>query len=142
MQVGTTAATTARNPIGERDHGSVTPLVIGMMLCLLILGAGVIAAGSAVLARRNLQSACDGAAAAVAGKTTLDELASGQTSSFGTQMTDYLDARIPAAAATPGATATAVTAHCTDESPVTFGVLFGNPTVRLSVDSVSQVYRG
>src|SRR5699024_10806774 len=45
-----------------RDRGSVTPLVIGMVLCLLLLGAGVTAATSAFLARQNLQHSCDSAA--------------------------------------------------------------------------------
>ena len=40
---------------GAPDRGSVTPLVIGMMVCLLLLTAGVTAAGSAFLAGQRLQ---------------------------------------------------------------------------------------
>ena len=49
------------------DRGSVTPLVIGMMVCLLVLTAGVTAAGSAFLAGQRLQRLCDGAVAAAVG---------------------------------------------------------------------------
>lgn len=140
MTAGPPSVAARRHP-AQHDRGSVTPLVIGMMLCLLILGAGVIAAGSAVLARRNLQSACDGAAAAAAGDTTIDQLTAGRTSTFAASIDDYLHSRMPGAVGTPGATPTAVTAHCEDEASVTFGVLFGNPTVHLSVDSVSSLYR-
>ena len=52
----------------QDDRGSVTPLIIGMLVCLLVLTAGVTAAGSAFLAGQRLQGLCDGAvAAAVAG---------------------------------------------------------------------------
>ena len=57
-----------RAPDGER--GSVTPLVIGMMVCLLLLTAGVTAAGSAFLAGQRLQRLCDGAVAAAVGAST------------------------------------------------------------------------
>lgn len=40
---------------GASDRGSITPLVIGMFVCLLILTAGVTAAGSAFLAGQRLQ---------------------------------------------------------------------------------------
>ncbi len=133
-------ATSDKAPV-ERDRGSVTPLVIGMMLCLLILGAGVIAAGSAVLARRNLQSACDGAADAVAAETTIDQLAAGRTATFAVTIDDYLHSRVPAAVGTTHPMPNSVAAHCEDEAAVTFGVLFGNPTVHLAVDSVSSLYR-
>ena len=51
----------------QSDRGSVTPLVIGMMVCLLVLTAGVTAAGSAFLAGQRLQRLCDGAVAAAVG---------------------------------------------------------------------------
>ena len=56
-----------RRPSGpgsdDTDRGSITPLVIGMFVCLLILTAGVAAAGSAFLAGQRLQRLCDGAVA-------------------------------------------------------------------------------
>ena len=50
----------------HQDSGSVTPLIIGMMLCLLILGAVVTADCSAFLDGQRLPHLCDGAAAAAA----------------------------------------------------------------------------
>lgn len=124
------------------DRGSVAPLVIGMMLCLLLLGAGVIAAGSAVLARRNLQSACDGAAASISGTVTLDQLAGAPVGFFDHQLDEYLANRMPEALGATGATNTEVVARCEADSPVTFGRIFGRPNVHLSVDSASRVRRG
>lgn len=124
------------------DRGSVTPLVIGMMLCLLLLGAGVIAAGSAVLARRNLQSACDGATASISGTVTLDQLAGAPAGFFDHQLDEYLANRMPEALGATGATNTEVVARCEADSPVTFGRIFGRPTVHVSVESASQVRRG
>lgn len=126
----------------DRGHqGSITPLVIGMVLCLLILGVGVIAAGSAVLARRNLQSACDGAASAVAGTLTLDQLTSAAAGAWDSTLTSYLARRVPGAIAVSGASPTAVLARCEADSRIAFGALFGAPTVRQSVDSVGRVSR-
>lgn len=128
-------------PADRSDRGSITPLVIGMVLCLLILGVGVIAAGSAVLARRNLQSACDGAVAAVAGSVTPEQLASASAGAWDQQLTTYLARRMPGAAAASGASPTAVVARCETDSRIVFGALFGAPTVRQSVESIGQVYR-
>lgn len=125
----------------RREQGSITPLVIGMVLCLLVLGAGVIAAGSAVLARRNLQSACDGAVAAVAGSVTPEQLASAGAGAWDRELTSHLARRMPGAAAASGSSATAVVARCEADSRIAFGALFGSPTVRQSVESVGQVYR-
>ena len=55
------------DPDDGRRRGSVTPLVIGMLVCLLVLTAGVTAAGSAFLAGQRLQRLCDGAVAAAVG---------------------------------------------------------------------------
>jgi len=128
---------------GDRvaDGGSVTPLVIGMMLCLLLLGAGVVAAGSAVLARRNLQSACDGATSSLAAGLTLDQLAAGGAAGFDRQIAEYLGGRMPGASAVAGSTATEIIARCQADAPVTFGAIFGHSTVHFTVDSASRIYR-
>lgn len=110
--------TDRREPADRREQGSITPLVIGMVLCLLILGVGVIAAGSAVLARRNLQSACDGAVAAVAGSVTPEQLMSASAGAWDQQLTSYLARRMPGAAAVSGASATAVVARCENDSRI------------------------
>jgi len=122
------------------DGGSVTPLVIGMMLCLLLLGAGVVAAGSAALARRNLQSACDGATSSLAARVTLDQLAAG-TGDFDRQIASYLATRMPDASAVTGSTGTEIIARCETDAPVTFGAVFGHSTVRLRVESASRIFR-
>lgn len=130
---------TAAADRGQR--GSITPLVIGMVLCLLILGVGVIAAGSAVLARRNLQSACDSAVAAVSGGVTPGELDSAAAGAWDAELTTYLARRMPGAVAVSGTSATAVVARCETDSRIVFGALFGAPTVRQSVESAGRVYR-
>lgn len=119
----------------------MTPLVIGMVLCLLLLSAGVVAAGSAVLARRNLQSVCDGATNYAAGSTDPDTAARGDTTAAAELVSRYVDQRSPAASAQTGITAEAVTAHCQIEARVTFGSLFFTPTVHLDVDSASKFRR-
>jgi Flp pilus assembly protein TadG len=48
------------------DSGSVTPLVLGMALCLLMLVGGITAVGSLFLDRQRLQTICDGTALAAA----------------------------------------------------------------------------
>lgn len=125
----------------DNDQGSVTPLVLGMTLCLLLLCAGVIAAGSAVLARRNLQSVCDGATAAAAGGVTLDQLMAGGGAIVSDRIADYLRIRRPDVGFEAGTTDSAVTARCQADAPVAFGVLFAHPTVHLSVDAVSRIGR-
>lgn len=125
-----------------RDRGSVTPLLIGMVVCLLLLTTGVIAAGSAVLAKRDLQSACDGAADAVSGQVTTAQLAVAGPGTFDRQAAAYLGPRLPRAQIGTDVSGTAVIAVCRVRAPVTFGALFGSPTVELDVRSVSQLQRG
>jgi len=123
------------------DGGSVTPLVIGMMLCLLLLGAGVVAAGSAALARRNLQSACDGATSSLAAGVTLDQLAAGRAGAFDREIAGYLASRMPGASAVAGSTETEIIAECQADAPVTFGAIFGYSTVHFTVGSASRIFR-
>lgn len=119
-----------RSPTTPPDRGSVTPLIIGMMLCLLLLGAGITAAGSAFLAGQRLQHLCDGAAAAAADTLT------GPTSdsvTAGSAVTDYLAVRhsdVAAQIAFDGAT---VNLTCSADTPITFGALFGAPTLHRTV---------
>ena len=122
------------------DDGSVTPLVIGMMICLLILGAGVTAAGSAFLAGQRLQHVCDGAAATAAGAITeqdaTDEIVADAVNS-------YLATRDTAVAATIDLQSPTLRLTCTSDTPITFGALFATPTLRRTVTATAQTdYRG
>lgn len=120
------------------DRGSITPLLLGLTLCLLVLVAGVTAAGSAFLGRSRLQNQCDGAALAasdaadVPGRPRQTALAN--------------DAAIAYLAVRPGAVgvrvlvgADTVTATCWADSPITFGDMFLTPTLRQEVEASSRL---
>ena len=127
----------------DQDRGSVTPLVIGMLVCLLILTAGVTAAGSAFLSGQRLQRLCDGAVAAAVGAVNPQRGPGEGTSSADpiAAANTYLRVRGPDVAAVVSLGQTTVTARCSNESPVTFGVLFGSPTIHRTVTSTSQPVR-
>lgn len=126
-------------PASDQDRGSVAPLVLGMTVCLLLLGAGITAAGSAFLARQNLTGMCDGAAAAAANAVTSVETADGQARTPEQVANDYLKMRSPAAIALVTATPTSVTVNCHEMVSVIFGDLFGAGALDISVSSVGQV---
>jgi len=124
----------------DADRGSITPLVIGMSVCLLILTAGVTAAGSAFLAGQRLHRLCDGAVAAAVGAVDPS-----RSSASGVQVSDpiaaanqYLGVRGPDVGAVITVGVETVTAQCTNEAPVTFGALFGSPTITRTVSATSQ----
>jgi hypothetical protein len=117
------------------DDGSVTPLVIGMMICLLILGAGVTAAGSAFLAGQRLQHVCDGAAATAAGAIT-DQDATNE--SVTDAVNSYLAVRDSPIAATVDLRSTTLTLSCTSNTLITFGALFATPTLRRTVTATAR----
>lgn len=125
-------------PDGER--GSVTPLVIGMMVCLLLLTAGVTAAGSAFLAGQRLQRLCDGAVAAAVGSVDPRRASAESVSLSGpvAAANQYLSVRAPDVGAVVTVGATTVSARCSNEAPITFGALFGSPTLSRSVTSTSR----
>ena len=126
--------------IGSTDRGSVTPLVLGMMVCLLVLTAGVTAAGSAFLAGQRLQRLCDGATAAAAGsvdprRSTAESIGLADPIAAANR---YLAVRGPDVGAVVTLGATTVSARCSNEAPITFGALFGTPTLSRTVTSTSQ----
>lgn len=125
------------------DRGSVTPLVIGMFVCLLILSAGVTAAGSAFLAGQRLQRLCDGAVAAAVGAVdpARSSAASVSTADPIAAANQYLGVRGPDVGAVVNVGAETITAQCTNEAPITFGALFGMPTITRSVTVTSQPIR-
>jgi len=125
------------------DRGSVTPLVIGMMVCLLLLTAGVTAAGSAFMAGQRLQRLCDGAVAAAVGAVNPN-----RTSSAGVSVADpvaaaneYLRVRGPDVGAVITLGAQTVNARCSNEAEITFGALFGVSTLSRTVTATSQPIR-
>lgn len=125
------------------DRGSITPLVIGMFVCLLILTAGVTAAGSAFLGGQRLQRLCDGAVAAAVGavdpaRSSATGVAVGDPIAAANQ---YLGVRGPDVGAVITVGAQTITARCSNETRVTFGALFGFPTVSRTVTSTSQPIR-
>jgi hypothetical protein len=127
----------------DADRGSITPLVIGMFVCLLILTAGVTAAGSAILAGQRLQRLCDGAVAAAVGavnpaRSSAAGVAVGDPIAAANQ---YLGVRGPDVGAVVTVGAQTITAQCSNEAPVTFGALFGFPTINRTVTSTSQPIR-
>ena len=125
------------------DRGSVTPLVLGMMVCLLVLTAGVTAAGSAFLAGQRLQRLCDGAVAAAVGAVDPS-----RQSSEGVGLSDpiaaaneYLRVRGPDVGAVVSLGVDRVSAQCSNEAPITFGALFGFPTIPRTATATSQPIR-
>ncbi len=118
----------------------MTPLVIGMLVCLLVLTAGVTAAGSAFLAGQRLQRLCDGAVAAAVGsvdprRSSAEGVAVGDPIAAADQ---YLRLRGPDVGAVVAVGANTISARCSNEAPITFGVLFGAPTLARTVTSTSQ----
>lgn len=118
----------------HHDNGSVTPLVIGMMLCLLILGAGVTAAGSAFLAGQSLQHLCDGAAATAAGTIT----ANTTDQTIADAAHNYLGIRNADTTTTIALQGTTLTLTCTADTPITFGALFATPTLHRTVTATAK----
>ena len=114
----------------------MAPLVVGMMLCLMLLGVGVVAATSAMLGGQRLQHACDGAAAAAAGVVDLSSYADGGAVQgivlgAGAQQRAeaYLRIRRPDVRITVISDGGLIQATCRAQVPVTFGALFGAPTL-------------
>ncbi|MET3804100.1 hypothetical protein ABIB25_001086 [Nakamurella sp. UYEF19] len=124
--------TRPRTNTDTSDRGSVTPLIIGMMLCLLLLGAGITAAGSAFLAGQRLQHLCDGAVAAAA--DTLTGPTNGSPAADTTVAT-YLATRNSQIATRITYHDTTVNLTCTTDTPITFGALFGTPTLHRTVNA-------
>lgn len=123
------------------DTGSAIPLVIGMVVCLLLLGAGITAATSAFLARANLQHVCDGAASAAADATQRTALTTATPVSDAVATAaaaDYVGARSTGIAVAAALAADAVRLACRTDAPITFGPLFGTPTLTVTVQSIAH----
>ncbi|SDO19314.1 Putative Flp pilus-assembly TadE/G-like [Nakamurella panacisegetis] len=120
----------------DDDRGSITPLVIGMVLCLLLLGAGVTAAGSAFLAGQRLRHMCDGAAATAAGAIT----DAGATTTTADSLRSYFADRGDEPAVDIDLRGPTLSLTCSADYPVTFGALFGSPTVHRTVTSTARTH--
>jgi hypothetical protein len=118
----------------DDDRGSITPLVIGLLLCLMLLGAGVTAAGSAFLAGQQLRHLCDGAAATAAGALTDN----GTASDVEASVNNYLAVHGAAPAVAISLNGPTLTLTCGADYPITFGALFGSPTIHRSVTSTAR----
>lgn len=122
------------------------PLVLGMVVCLLLLGAGVTAATSAFLARSRLQHSCDGAAAAAADAAHRALLLAGAATEDVARSAalDYLRPRDPATAvdgaiAGPGGgPGDTVELRCTGTSAITFGAVFGVAEMTMTMRAVGR----
>lgn len=141
MRPAGTVRTASRPGAHRADTGSVMPLVIGMVLCLLLLGAGVTAATSAFLARANLQHVCDGAASAAADatqRTTLTSAIPGSDAVAAAAAADYVSARATEATVAAALAGDGVRLACTTEAAIAFGALFGTPTLTVTVQSAAH----
>lgn len=120
------------------DDGSITPLILGMTLCLLILVAGVTAAGSAFLAHTRLQNQCDGAALAASDAADVPGRVR-KTALAAEAAVEYLAIRPGRVGVAVAVGADTVTATCWADAPITFGEMFMTPTVRQDVTSSSRL---
>ena len=125
---------------GERladDRGSTIPLILGCFLLAFLIVAGSVAAGDAFLQQRNLQSVCDGAAAAAA--TSADLATARETGDVGgsalrlanvqeavdrylsrdtSRSSVHIEARLSVDAET-------VSLACVERTEIAFGAVFG-----------------
>jgi hypothetical protein len=98
-----------------------------MVVCLLLLAAGLTAATSAFLAQQRLRGVCDGAAVAGAdavsgGSDLIDGDPGGSAQDA---VASYLSVRSPGVSASVDVDGTTVTLTCRATADVTFGALFG-----------------
>ncbi|MEO5833317.1 MAG: pilus assembly protein TadG-related protein [Nakamurella sp.] len=126
----------------DGDRGSITPLILGLTLCLLLLVAGVTATGSAFLGRSRLQNQCDGAALAasdaadVPGRARLTAVANSAAITYLAVRPGHVGVRVAVGADT-------VTATCWTDTDITFGDMFLTPTLYQEVQASSLLrYRG
>ncbi len=120
------------------DGGSITPMVLGMALCLLVLIAGITATGSVFLARQNLQNRCDGAALAAAdgaGPAGYVTDTTGATRAAA----DYLRIRDDHVHAVVSVYRDRAAAQCSTTAIITLGWMFDVGTTDIQVTSTSYL---
>ncbi len=120
------------------DTGSITPLILGMTLCILLLVAGVTATGSAFLSHNRLQNQCDGAALVASDAAGVIGTSRRVTAANSAAIT-YLAIRPGSVGVTVAVGAEAVTATCWASAEITFGAMFLTPTLDQTVTSSSRI---
>ncbi len=105
---------------------------------MLLLVAGVAAAGSAFLGRNRLQNQCDGAALAASDAADVAVDAT-RVAVAGTAARQYLGVRAPAVAVAVTVQNQAVTAVCRADVQITFGSVFLTPTLGQTVSASSRI---
>ena len=119
------------------DGGSTIPLILGCFVIAFLIVAGSVAAGDAFLQQRDLQSVCDGAAAAAA--TSADLAAARETGDVGgsalrlANVQEAVDQYVYRDAsrssvhieATLSADAETVSLACVEHTAIAFGSVFG-----------------
>jgi len=112
-----------------------------MVVCLLLLGAGVTAATSAFLARQRLQADCDGAAAAAADAAEAHYYGGNGALSKDAALTgaqQYLATRSARVSVSTDISGGSVVLACTSTSDIALGALFGYGTATQTVRSVGR----
>ena len=120
------------------DQGSVTPLMIGMMLILLLLGCGVSAAGSAFLTRQRLQGQCDGAAAVAADAIRPDLSGPQSAAAASAAADDYLSVRGGGVRVGIIVDDAAAQLTCRRTAAISFAGLFDLPDVDFTVTATAE----
>ena len=119
------------------DRGSTIPLILGCFVVAFLIVAGSVAAGDAFLQQRDLQSVCDGAAAAAA--TSADLAAARETGDVGgsalhlANVQEAVDQYVSRDAsrsavqveATLSQDAETVSLACVEHTQIAFGAVFG-----------------
>jgi len=137
-----------RRPVGSRERGSTLPLILGFFIVAMLTVAGSVALGQAFVQQRDLQSICDGAAAAAASAGDLDRehgVGSGDSLRFGdvrTVVAAYLgrdpDRRAVSVRARLSAGGTRVTLTCRQRRDLPLGGLFGRAHVDHTATSTAR----
>ena len=121
----------------DNDTGSVTPLVLGMCLILVLLTMGIAAASDVWLTRDRLQNRCEGAALAAsyaAGVPGARQLRDANDAAI-----DYLSLRTTGTGVTVAVGADTLAATCWSTEEITFGWLVGSPTLTQTVTSNARL---
>ena len=136
-------------PVGSRERGSTLPLILGFFIVAMLMVAGSVALGQAFVQQRDLQSICDGAAAAAAASAgDLDRehgVGNGESLRFGdvrTVVAGYLgrdpDRRAVSVRARLSAGGTRLTLTCRQRRDLPLGGLFGRAHVDHTATSTAR----